>query len=139
MWRDEIDRGPASAEECAAGHNSRKNHAEISGVLPRNKSENHSMATADKIFREPVSDASMEDYEHLFADRPYKFDQQASNYHRATAQEPRCDSCMHFFQRKLDGHTVCEVVRPVPEEVIYPEFTCKFQTADGMKFPLYKD
>jgi hypothetical protein len=83
--------------------------------------------------------ATMSQYESLMSkERPVKFDQHAANY-RAAFDGPRCDECIHFFTRHLDGSHVCEVVRPVPEEPILPEFTCQFQTADGKKFPLYSE
>ena len=82
--------------------------------------------------------ATMAHYEQLMSqERPIKFDQQTSSYHLATQDEPRCDECLHFFGRHIDALQVCEIVRPVPEEPIRPEFTCKFQTPDGTNFPLY--
>ena len=94
---------------------------------------------APSQFREPVTSATLEDYQDVIADRPRKFDQHASSYHLAKGDEPRCDECAHFFQRHLDGYAVCEIVRPVPEEEIMPEWTCQFQTPDGQTFPLLKE
>jgi hypothetical protein len=79
----------------------------------------------------------MADYHRLMDDdRPVKFDQGASTYRKANG-DPRCDQCQHFYQRFLDKYGVCEIVRPVPEEEIRPDWTCKFQTKDGKRFPLY--
>lgn len=97
------------------------------------------MAAADKTFREPVTDATMQDYRQMLEDRPYKFDQHAVDYKRAASGEPRCDGCLHYFEREIDQYHVCEILRPEPEQSIMPEFRCRFQTADGEKFPLYKD
>ena len=94
------------------------------------------------VSRAPVDKATLEDYEELMNMAPMKFDQYAANYHRAKAGEPRCDQCVHFFGRagdiKVNQYHVCEIVRPVPEEEILPEWTCKFTTADGENFPMYK-
>lgn len=91
------------------------------------------------VFPVKFDNARMQDYQAVMEERPRKFDQKAANYHRAGQKEPRCDQCMHFFARHIDRRdTVCEVVRPVPEEAIDPSWTCKFQTPDGRRFPLYK-
>lgn len=82
--------------------------------------------------------ADMDNYRDLLSIRPAKFDQHASNYHKANAEEQRCDECIHFFSRELDSYKVCEIVRPVPEEEILPEWTCAFSTVDGKTFPNYK-
>lgn len=90
-------------------------------------------------FREPVSNATLADYDEVMGDRPYKLDQKAASYGPATSDH-RCDRCMHFFLRKTDGMAVCEIVRPIPpdQEEILPEFRCKFFTEDGEDFPLYE-
>lgn len=90
-------------------------------------------------FREPVQDATLADYDEVMGDRPYKLDQHAADYRKAVRDEPRCDACVHFFLQLVGGKTVCEIVRPVPEERVLPEGTCKFQTPDYEQFPLYKD
>lgn len=90
-------------------------------------------------FRESVENATLADYDEVMEDRPYKLDQHAANYRKAQKSEPRCDECVHFFLQLVGGKTVCEIVRPVPEERIFPEWTCKFQSPDYEEFPLYKD
>ena len=92
----------------------------------------------EKVFPTLKEQASMEEYWLIIGLRPAKFDQKSSNYHLAKDDEPRCDECAHFFVRHLDGYNVCEIVRPVPEEPIWPEWTCQFQTPDGQQFPLMK-
>jgi hypothetical protein len=81
--------------------------------------------------------ASMEDYQEIMDTHPEKFDQNMARYRLAKLSEPRCDGCIHFFTRVTDNYHVCEIVRPVPDRGILPEWTCKFQTADGKEFPLY--
>lgn len=90
------------------------------------------------VSRAPTDNATMDDYEELMNMAPMKFDAKASSYHKAKGNEPRCDECLHWFEREVDQYHVCEIVRPVPEEEIMAEWTCKFYTADGKKFPLYK-
>ena len=91
-----------------------------------------------KVFPTEKKLASLEEYEMIMELRPPKFDQTSSSYHLAIGDEYRCDECIHFFQRHIDGLFLCEIVRPVPEEPIQPEWTCQFYTAEGAKFPLFK-
>ena len=91
-----------------------------------------------KVFRTKKELASMIEYEELMDLRPPKLNQNSSSYHLAVGDEYRCDECAHFFIRHLDGYAVCEIVRPVPEEQIMPEWTCMFYTPDGSEFPMFK-
>jgi len=79
-------------------------------------------------------------YDRMIENRPFKFNSEESEYAPSKGKE-RCDSCLHYFVRKLDEFVVCEVVRPTEdgEESIIPNYKCKFFTPDGENYPLLED
>lgn len=80
---------------------------------------------------------SKKEYEEILEDRPDKFAPDEVDFRRATGKEPRCDECLHYFRRAVDGHAVCEIMRPLTvTEMVLPEMTCDYQTPDGESFPL---
>lgn len=101
-----------------------------SGITPRN-----GFAC---IERRPRVAATLADYKRLLADRPEKFSGSEAQYFPATKNDTTytCDSCRHFFNGKVAGYNVCEVVRLQPEKSIEPGARCKFWTRTGERFPL---
>ena len=77
-------------------------------------------------------------YKRLLENRPFKFSAEEVNYRKGESPY-QCQNCAHFFTRKLDGFTVCEIFRPSgeTEEAIDPAYTCDFQN-DGDEYP-YQD
>lgn len=84
--------------------------------------------------------ASFELYKRILENRPLKLTPEEAEYGPGEGQEV-CKNCMHFFIRKVDGFTVCEVVRPEDEETeaIQPNYKCRFMTDDGENYPLLED
>ena len=78
---------------------------------------------------------TMADYKELIEDRPAKMTEEESAYQDAEGKES-CGKCLHFFQRKIDGFGVCEVVRPDDDGPVEPDYVCDFFTVDGDVFPL---
>ena len=81
-----------------------------------------------------------ESYERLLKNRPFKFSGDEVNF-RAGENDARCDQCIHFFKRKLDGFTVCEIFRPEEEseEAVAPNYVCDFFTTDGEEYPFQEE
>ena len=74
-------------------------------------------------------------YHELMEDRPEKMTAKDSGY-RKSEGDTRCELCLHYYQRKLDGYGVCELVRPEPDEEVLPDMVCNYFTTDGEDFPL---
>lgn len=77
-------------------------------------------------------------YLRIIDNHPFKLSPEEAEYRKSEGPE-RCDKCIHFYVRKTDGFTVCEVVRPTEdgnEEPISPNYVCRFTTDDGENFPL---
>ena len=84
-------------------------------------------------------DATFQDYQQLFtiAERPRKFSAQESGFRGpALKQMPTCGECIHWFENPRSRRTVCEIVRLAGEMNIRASSTCRFQTADGIHYPL---
>ncbi len=81
--------------------------------------------------------ADLKDYKELMAETLVKFSPDEVNYRDAEGKE-RCDRCIHFFERKVDGWGMCEMVRPDKDDPVSPDYVCKFYTRDGDEFPLLK-
>lgn len=81
---------------------------------------------------------SFELYDRLLQDRPFKFAAEDVNYTDST-DEYHCKGCVHFYTRKIDGWSVCEILRDVQsdddEKPIDPEWRCDFWTSNGTAFP----
>jgi hypothetical protein len=86
---------------------------------------------------------SKELYLRVIASRPFKLDATETDYRDSEGKE-KCQSCSHFFTRKIDGWAVCELLRDVKEnkkgetdeDPINPEYVCDFWNEDGETFPL---
>jgi hypothetical protein len=85
-------------------------------------------------------------YDRLIANRPFKLSAEEVSYEEAKKRskysflqkdDPRCETCIHFFTRKVDGHNTCEIFRPEDDESVEPEYVCDFHSIDGKEFPLY--
>ena len=74
-------------------------------------------------------------YERLIQNHPFKFSPEEVNYRKGEG-DPRCKNCAHFFTRKLDGFTVCEIMRVSEDtdESVDPRYVCDFQN-DGDEYP----
>jgi hypothetical protein len=86
-----------------------------------------------------MATVSKESYLRLLENRPYKFDAEEVDYRDAIVDakydflqtdEPRCETCVHFYTRKVDGHNTCEIFRPADDSSVEPEYLCDFWT-DG--------
>jgi hypothetical protein len=84
-----------------------------------------------------MPEVTKDTYDRLLENRPFKLNAEESEYGPAEGEQ-RCDRCVHFFTRKVDSFTVCEVVRPDEEgiEAIQPGYKCMFWTDDGENYPL---
>ena len=74
-----------------------------------------------------MATVSKESYERLLRDRPYKFDEEEVNY-RDGEGEDVCATCIHFFTRKVDGYSTCEIFRPSDDSPVDPDYVCDFHT-----------
>jgi hypothetical protein len=77
-------------------------------------------------------------YNRLVANRPYKFSGDEVNYRKADTDHT-CENCLHLYKRAWDGYGVCEILRDGEgenEEPIKPDWVCDFNTVDGESFPL---
>lgn len=84
-----------------------------------------------------MAKATLDDYHEIMEDRPHKLDEAEAGYREARGEPHQCKGCIHLYQRYQDHYNVCEIVRPTKgTEEIQLEFTCRFQTKDGEKFPL---
>jgi hypothetical protein len=79
---------------------------------------------------------SLKDYASLMDDRPKKMTPKEVGYREANDLR-RCGKCLHFYERKIDGYGVCELMRLEDEEPVEASHTCDLFTVDGEKFPLY--
>jgi hypothetical protein len=77
-------------------------------------------------------------YDSMIADRPAKFDEDEVEYRMAEKKGPRCGTCVHFFERKVDGFTTCEIFRPADDGPVKENYVCDYWTEDGETFPLLK-
>lgn len=78
---------------------------------------------------------SLDDYKGMIEDRPEKFDKHEVVYREAEGKEC-CGKCLHFFERRIDGYGVCEILRLPDNTPIEPDYVCDFFTKDGDSFPL---
>lgn len=83
---------------------------------------------------------SKETYERLIDNRPFKLAPEEADYGPAKGED-QCQYCIHFFVRKVDGFTVCEIVRPDEDnvEAIIPNYKCMFFTHDGEEYPFLEE
>lgn len=77
-------------------------------------------------------------YLRLMDNRPYKFDQEEVNYRDGEGEEV-CGTCVHFFERVIDGFHTCEIFRPSDDSAVNPKYVCDFHTTDNKTFPLLKE
>jgi len=86
--------------------------------------------------------ATFTDYKQLFStvQRPEKFSAEEAGFTPRATQRgmPPCSDCIHWYQNPRTGRAVCEVVRLTHEMDIRPGSTCRFQTADGITYPLLR-
>lgn len=75
-----------------------------------------------------MATVSKELYERLLLDRPFKLNEEESNYREESDGWDVCSRCVHFFTREVDKFHTCEVVRPLDDSSIDGEFTCDFYT-----------
>ena len=83
--------------------------------------------------------ADLAEYRKLLEDRPEKFKADDVEYEPAPAGSVlRCASCIHFFARRVDNFTTCEIFRDPETDAngVRPDFRCKFYTSDGDVHPL---
>lgn len=80
----------------------------------------------------------LELYREIINDRPKKLTESEVNYRESDSPvyAKRCRRCLHFFERALDGFSVCELMRPDSDESVEPDHVCDFFTRDGEDFPL---
>jgi hypothetical protein len=76
-----------------------------------------------------MATVSKELYERLLLDRPFKLNEEESNYREADSDD-KCGNCSHFFERVVDHFHTCEVVRKSDDSSIEADYTCDFWT-DG--------
>jgi len=78
-------------------------------------------------------------YERLLLNHPFKFGPDEVGY-RKSDSDYTCANCAHFYTRKLDGFTVCEIMRPSEEEIesVDPRWVCDFQN-DGDEYPFQEE
>jgi hypothetical protein len=74
-------------------------------------------------------------YLRVMEDRPFKLSAEEVDYRKSEGSE-RCGGCAHFYQRKIDGHTVCEVFRPEDDDNIIENYVCNFWNDDNEHYPL---
>lgn len=80
---------------------------------------------------------TLADYRKLMEDRPEKWSPDDVNYREAGGRD-RCARCLHFYERHLDRHGVCELMRSeaTDRDGVDPDYVCDFYTRDGEVFPL---
>jgi hypothetical protein len=73
-------------------------------------------------------------------DRPEKMSAEDVDYRESEGKE-RCGRCLHFYERRVDSHGVCEIFRSeeADEDGVNPIYVCDFYTPDGEKFPLHEN
>jgi len=79
------------------------------------------------------------EYDKLIAERPRKFTPNEVGYRKAPrGSEQRCENCGHFYVRKVDGFTTCEIMRSAEtdEKGVDPKYLCNWWTRDGEDHPL---
>ena len=76
-------------------------------------------------------------YDRIVADRPFKLSADEVNF-REGGSEAHCRGCVHYYVRKADGFTVCEIYRPEDDAMIPADGVCDFFSEDGENFPLLK-
>jgi len=82
--------------------------------------------------------AELNDYIKILEDRPKKMNAEEVEYEPAVEGSFfRCASCLHYFGRRIDGFTTCEIFRDeqTDREGVRPDFRCKFWTSDGTVHP----
>ena len=79
--------------------------------------------------------ADKEIYLRILEDRPFKLSAEEVEYSPSKGKE-RCSACVHFYVRKVDEHTVCEIFRPENDENVAPNYKCRFWNDDNENYPL---
>lgn len=82
---------------------------------------------------------TFDEYKDLLEDRPTKFKVEQVEYQKASKDEPHCQDCAHFFVRRIDGFSVCEILRTDDDRGIFPNYRCRFQTDNGEDYPLLEE
>ena len=81
-------------------------------------------------------------YLKVIDDRPYKLNAEQVGYGPAPEGSVlRCNSCVHYFRRAIDGFAVCEIFRDkeTDENGVRPDFRCAFWTVDSDVHPLLEE
>lgn len=77
-------------------------------------------------------------YDELLSAQVEKFTPEDVNYRDSENDREQCRKCIHYLVRRVDGFSLCEIVRPEDNDPIDPDYVCQFFTKDGEKFPLLK-
>lgn len=72
-----------------------------------------------------MATVSKELYQRLMENRPFKLNEEESDYREADTED-RCGNCSHFFERVIDKFHTCEVVRKSDDGSIDADYVCKF-------------
>ena len=86
--------------------------------------------------------ADLSDYLKVLEDRPWKMNAEDVEYGPAPeGSYMRCANCIHYFGRRIDGFTTCEIFRDLETDTngVRPDFRCKFYTIDGDVHPLLEE
>ncbi len=83
---------------------------------------------------------TLADYQELLKDRPFKWTDKDVAYRDADSFDMRCERCFHFYERRKDRFSVCEIMRSgkTDQVGVNPDYVCDFFSPDGNKFPLIK-
>ena len=91
--------------------------------------------------QESSSPITKADYDEMMADRPEKFSAEEVGYRKAPrGSEYRCENCLHFYSRQVDGFGVCEIFRSPQTDIsgVDPKWLCDWWTKDGEDHPLVR-
>lgn len=86
--------------------------------------------------------ATREDIDSLLDERPRKLSPEEVDYKAAPEGSViRCASCINLYQRAIDAHRVCQIVRSdeIDKEGIDPSFRCDWWTQDNFVYPLTEE
>jgi hypothetical protein len=82
---------------------------------------------------------TLEDYQAVLDDRPFKFTAKQVGYNKAPeGSGMTCSGCLHYYRRAIDGFSVCEIFRSdeTDQEGVRPDWRCGFWTLDAQVHPL---
>jgi hypothetical protein len=85
---------------------------------------------------------SLKQYLDIIEERPYKFNAEQVEYGPAPeGSVMRCNSCIHYFRRSIDGFATCEIFRDAEVDAngVRPDFRCAFWTVDAAVHPLIEE